>query len=314
MMTRYTYDRAAAQPDPKRILTGGLPPSLGRRSGWELRVIGELSDIFPFQVSPGKGNDEVDMLAVAAGAVDTMKRKHADLWNGMMEVNMAPKAVADIMVSVMLSERRQFQAYSYDRTASAEAVDPELFRPMVVKAIKRIGDGVRAMGLGSIVKYNPQERIDTDRYGGIHSTFFLRFDHADINPGYRPGINFYWDTSKQKGSVGTSNLVQRNKGFENLPLAKMDEAMLEAADAILADLKGQLGKAEPESKEAWSVVTLGKDHGYATEVEVFSNKARAEAKARELGNCYVVKGTQMWNEPLGQVEEHNRTAPFKFFR
>lgn len=173
MMTRYTYDRTAARPDPKkplsqadrdrmanereamleddpemsgserreieqeikllrnrsievgfngtdvvRIATGLLPPSLGRRSGWELRIIGELSDIFPFQVSHGQGNDEVDMLAVAAGAVDTMKRKHADLWNGMMEVNMTPKAVADIMVSVMLSERRQFQAYRYDRTAA----------------------------------------------------------------------------------------------------------------------------------------------------------------------------------------------------
>jgi len=72
---------------------------------------------------------------------------------------------------------------------------------------------------------------------------------------------------------------------------------------------------EPEAAdEAWSVVTLGKDHGYATEVDVFSSKEKAEAKARDLGNCYVVKGTQMWNEPLGQVEEHNREAPYRFFR
>lgn len=70
----------------------------------------------------------------------------------------------------------------------------------------------------------------------------------------------------------------------------------------------------PEAEGAWSVVTLGKDHGYATEVQVFDSKSKAEAKARDLGNCYVVKGTQMWNEPLGQVEEHNREAPYKFFR
>lgn len=306
MMARYSYDRTAA-PDP---VTGAAPSAfLKGRSGWELRIIGELSDIYPFQIQHGQGNDTVDMLEVAARAVDTMKRKHADLWNGLKEVNLAPKAVADIMVSVMLSEQRDFRA-SYDRRATNEA-SPEMFRPMVLKAIKRIGDGVRAMGLGSVVKFNPQERIDTDRYGGVHSTFFLRFDHPQVNSAYRPGINFYWDTSKEKGAVGTSNLVWKNRDAENLPFAKMDGALLEAADAILADLKKQLGASEP--KEVWSVASMGQG-GYATEVEVFNNKAKAEAKARDLGNCYVVKGTQMWNEPLGQVEEHDRPAPFKFFR
>lgn len=66
-------------------------------------------------------------------------------------------------------------------------------------------------------------------------------------------------------------------------------------------------------EQAWSVVVLGRDHGYATEVNLFFSKEEAERGARDLGDCYVVKGTQMWNEPLGQVEEHGRLAPYKYF-
>lgn len=197
-------------------------------------------------------------------------------------------------------------------TASGPTPLADEFRASIIKAVKRVGDGVRAMGLGSVVKYNPQEEIREDRYGGTHGTFFLRFEHDKINRAYHPGINFYWDPSKESGTVGTSNLVWPAKDRGNLPLNKMGHAMLDAADDILKDLKRQLG--ETESEETWSVVTLGKDHGYATEVDTFPSKAKAEAEARHRGNCYVVKGTQMWNEPLGQVEEHDRPAPSKFFR
>lgn len=197
------------------------------------------------------------------------------------------------------------------RSSPAEKPQPEDFRAMATKAIKRIGDGVRAMGLGSVVKYNPQERIDEDRHGGIHATFFLRIEHPKVNPAWRPGIFFYWDTGKNEGSVSASNLVWGRKEVEHLPLNRMDDGMRVIADAILADLKKQLG--EKGSEETWSVVTLGKDHGYAAEVDTYGSKEKAESEARRRGNCYVVKGTQMWNEPLGQVEEHNRTAPSKFF-
>lgn len=71
-------------------------------------------------------------------------------------------------------------------------------------------------------------------------------------------------------------------------------------------------KKEPEAEEAWSVVTM--EDGYASNVQAFNSKSKAEAEARDHGNCYVVKGTQMWNEPLGQVEEHDRPAPYRFFR
>jgi hypothetical protein len=200
-------------------------------------------------------------------------------------------------------------SYSYDRRAATDP-NPELFRDLVITAIKRVGAGLRPLGFDRITKYNPQERIDTDSHG-IHGTFFLLFADAKINSAYHPGINFYWDLSKGLGSVGTSNLVWPGKYYERLPLTKMGDAMLDAADDIVKDLKRQLNKSE--SEEAWSLVTLGKDHGYAAEVQVFPSKAKAEREAHEQGNCYVVKGTQMWNEPLGQVEEHNRSAPAKFF-
>lgn len=191
------------------------------------------------------------------------------------------------------------------------APSSELFRDLAVKAIKRVGDGVRDMKLGSVVSYDPQARIDAnDR--AIHGTFFLRFKHEKINPSHRPGITFYWDLSKEQGSVGSSNLVWDNKRLDSLSLDKMGPAMLQAADAILADLKRQLGQKDT-AEDVWSVVTLGTDHSYATEVDTFTSKAKATAAAKDRGNCYVVKGTQMWNEPLGQVEEHDRVAPSTFF-
>lgn len=57
----------------------------------------------------------------------------------------------------------------------------------------------------------------------------------------------------------------------------------------------------------WSVVTRGKDHSYAV-IDVFDSKKKAEEKAQEIGQCFLVEGTQMRNEPIGQVEEHTRIA------
>lgn len=76
-----------------------IPSSLGIRSGYELRVIGFLSDIWPFLSE--------DKLYSAACGVDTMKRKHHDIWQSMVEVNLAPKEVADIIVSIALKEMQR---------------------------------------------------------------------------------------------------------------------------------------------------------------------------------------------------------------
>lgn len=37
-------------------------------------------------------------------------------------------------------------------------------------------------------------------------------------------------------------------------------------------------------------------------------------EAKSLGGAYVLKGTQMWNEPLGQIEESDKAANFTFHR
>jgi len=246
----------------------------------------------------------------------TMKDLDADEFvpTGFVGIKDLNKAIEKAKKIVRVSSRDDIQLIKRvaERFAADQAPTADQFRDMVTKAIKRVGDGVRALGLGSVVKYNPQERIDTDRHGGIHGTFFLRIDHPQVNPSWRPGIFFYWDTGKNQGSVSASNLVWGRKEVENLPLNRMDDAMRAIADAIVKDLKRQLG--QQDSKEVWSVVTVGKDHGYASEVDVFDSKAKAEAEARKRGNCYVVKGTQMWNEPLGQVEEQSKPAPYKFFR
>lgn len=93
--------------------------------------------------------------------------------------------------------------------------------------------------------------------------------------------------------------------------AKAEE---EAEARAKAEAEAKAREQAAESEEAWSVVTLGRGHGYATEVDTYSSKAKAEEEARNRGDCYVVKGTQMWNEPLGQVEEHDRDAPYRYFR
>lgn len=66
-------------------------------------------------------------------------------------------------------------------------------------------------------------------------------------------------------------------------------------------------------QEAWSVVTLGSD-SRARAVQVFDRKEMAEAKARDIGDCYVLKGTQQRNRPLGQVEEHDQDVEAKYFQ
>jgi len=66
---------------------------------------------------------------------------------------------------------------------------------------------------------------------------------------------------------------------------------------------------EREREDVWSVAQMGKSHSYVTEVETFGSRADAEDAAREHGG-YVMKGTQMWNEPLGQIEESDRPARY----
>lgn len=72
--------------------------SLGLRSGYELRVIAYLSDIWPFLSEDKEWS--------AAQGVDVMKKKHRDLWDALIEAQVHPKGVADIIVSTALGEMR----------------------------------------------------------------------------------------------------------------------------------------------------------------------------------------------------------------
>ena len=57
-----------------------------------------------------------------------------------------------------------------------------------------------------------------------------------------------------------------------------------------------------ETKRPWSLVLTDTD-GYANEIFTFKTKAEARAQREELGEGSIIHGTQMWNEPVGQVEE-----------
>jgi hypothetical protein len=69
---------------------------------------------------------------------------------------------------------------------------------------------------------------------------------------------------------------------------------------------------EPEPEEVWSVVEVNEDDNYAADVHIFRSKAEALKEAQAIGGVYVVKGTQMWNEPIGQVEEHRKMARYLY--
>lgn len=147
----------------------------------------------------------------------------------------------------------------------------------------------------------------------------------EFNFGYQGGVGGWgwslaWNAEKQQVYLSSSN-PQHHVDGGTYPIGKVKAELQRRLDMdkqnYLRVVEEQRKKSQvPEelSDQVWSVVTLGRDHGYATEVDTFDSKSAAEKAARDLGNVYVVKGTQMWNEPLGQVEEHDRVAPSSFFR
>lgn len=70
--------------------------------------------------------------------------------------------------------------------------------------------------------------------------------------------------------------------------------------------------AAGDSDVTWSIAVVGKSHGYVTEAEYYDSKQEAIEAAKEMGGAYILKGTQMWNEPLGQVEEHDRRVKYQW--
>lgn len=199
------------------------------------------------------------------------------------------------------------------RIAADKPVTAEQLDLLITKSFKRIDKAIRAMGMGAVVTLYPLGIRTNDWRGEIKGGFSFNFKHPDINPIWRPGISFYWSIGDNQGQVSSFGLVWGQKEVsDNTSLAQMNKAMMSITDAIVKDLQKQLEQKE-KSDEVWSIATKDED-GYAKEVDTFESRESAEEEARDRGNCYVIKGTQMWNEPIGQVEEHDRQASYHYFK
>lgn len=143
--------------------------------------------------------------------------------------------------------------------------------------------------------------------------------------GLRWSVNsLYSGWTLSDGSFGRGGELPRQDSYEKNVLA--------IAKAVVSGIKDIEAKAQRKKVEeehgAWSVAWTGymlADSGededenevngsYVMRVETFDSREEAEGYARNNGPAYVVQGTQMWNEPLGQVEEHDRDAKTWFIR
>ena len=73
-------------------------------------------------------------------------------------------------------------------------------------------------------------------------------------------------------------------------------------------------KPIPKGKEIWSVVTEIGDRLHASEIEYFNSENEAQEYAKKHGDCYVVQGTQEWDERLGQTKESDTDAFYVYVR
>lgn len=99
------------------MTTARIPQSLGRRSGYELRVIGYLDEKWPFPAE--------DRLAAAAHGLDVFKKKHSEDWQWLLEANAHPDAASETIVRTILKENSRLYrmaTYDYDRRIAAKKV------------------------------------------------------------------------------------------------------------------------------------------------------------------------------------------------
>jgi hypothetical protein len=204
-------------------------------------------------------------------------------------------------------------AYSYDRTRVGTDFKAFL-RKLLAQAEKDLKGYMTGLGVNPSVVVQFETPPPRGGYGP-YEVGTLRVDRFEV----RVTV----DLSKEEVSIGASSGSYVHEKLWSKGTTRDAGARLKKVlDFVKEEIAREAAKEKPKEAPAlsgedgsvWSVVTLGKGHSYATEVDTFGSKAKAEAEARDRGDCYVVKGTQMWNEPLGQVEEHDRTAPSKYFR
>jgi hypothetical protein len=155
---------------------------------------------------------------------------------------------------------------------------------------------------------------------------------------YITGVRVYGRTRDGTGVGGLVKILDwtREGGFftdreSERDLARLDRVRQERQQAEeKARAEEEARREEARREEArrleqgsvWSVAQTGYDLGdddedyqsYVGSVEIFDSKADAIAYAKDIGRATVVKGTQMWNEPMGQVEEHDRPAWTRYYR
>jgi len=141
--------------------------------------------------------------------------------------------------------------------------------------------------------------------GEIHFGGFIAKIVADVPKG-TIGVGAY------SGPHALESLMSGSVSVKEFP-PKLKKVIDWFKDRVKRDAeqkaeKQKLRSQTPEPEETWSVVQLGMDHGYATDVNTYSTKSKAIDAAKDAGGAYVLRGTQMWNEPLGQIEESDRPA------
>ena len=150
---------------------------------------------------------------------------------------------------------------------------------------------------------------------------------------YITGVRVYGRTRDGTGVGGLVKILDwtREGGLFTDRESERDLARLDRVRQERQQAEGEARREEARREEAlrleqgsvWSVAQTGYDLGgddeddyqsYVGSVEVFDSKADAIAYAKDIGRATVVKGTQMWNEPMGQVEEHDRPAWTRYYR
>ena len=203
------------------------------------------------------------------------------------------------------------------------------------EAKKTYGGQIRGI-MNGVVKILVEAGFDADRpfagFSGDRSydeRFHVTFDEGrsveiSLNLVYRHGRYDYtwWVTPFNTGYLSESG--EFNVGQ---PLQKQVQTFAQALLKVLDKYRTQFAEHDAEAdKGTWSVARdgymleetgdAGEDHsqGYIAEVRVFDSKSKALAYAKDIAPAYLVPGTQMWNEPVGQIEEEDRPVRYKLIQ
>ena len=187
-------------------------------------------------------------------------------------------------------------------------LDAHIWGPELVAGLARVG-----------IKGTHQDKVNYT--GGIVWIDGMQLHCFTIGEG---GHGFAWSLS---AGSDYGNLPDGVRAYEGrVPDMPKEKAIPIIANAVkdalkkieIGAAKKKLEEEKAEAEQVWSVARDGymleeagegdedNSQGYIAEVETFNSKEKALAYARDIAPCYLVKGTQMWNEPVGQTEEDDR--------